>query len=53
MDNIDYLRERVREVNIHPMYNIYTAFNLMEFYDAIADKGISDIFWCAILIVST
>lgn len=49
MENIDYLVSRVREVNIHPMYNIYTAFNLMEFYDAIADKGISDIFWCAIL----
>jgi MoaA/NifB/PqqE/SkfB family radical SAM enzyme len=48
--NLEYLKGcGVKEINIHPMYNIYTAFNLMEFYDFIADQGINDIFWCAIL----
>lgn len=31
------------------MYNIYTAFNLVELYEFLEDKKISDIYWSPIL----
>lgn len=47
--NLDYVGSRVKELNIHPLYNIYTAFNLVELYEFLEDKKINDIYWCAVL----
>lgn len=47
--NLDYVGSRVKEINIHPLYNIYTAFNLVELYEFLEDKKINDIYWCAVL----
>lgn len=47
--NIDYVSHRVKEFSIHPLYNIYTAFNLVELYEFLETKKINDIYWCAII----
>jgi organic radical activating enzyme len=47
--NIDYVSHKVKELNIHPLYNIYTAFNLVELYEFLEDKKINDIYWSPIL----
>lgn len=47
--NLEYVGSRVKELNIHPLYNIYTAFNLVELYEFLEDKKINDIYWCAVL----
>ena len=42
-------RYRVKEFSIHPLYNIYTAFNLVELYEFLENKKINDVYWCAVL----
>jgi MoaA/NifB/PqqE/SkfB family radical SAM enzyme len=48
--NLKYLKENnVREINAHPMYCTYSAFNLCEFYDFIDQSNyFTNIYWCVI-----
>lgn len=45
--NLDYVKAQRPSVEIdaHSLYSIYSAFNLIEFYEYITSKQISKVFW--------
>lgn len=45
--NIDYIRSQRKDVEIdaHALYSIYSAFNLVEYYEYIVSKQITKVFW--------
>lgn len=45
--NIDYIRSQRKDVEIdaHALYSIYSAFNLIEYYEYITSKQITKVFW--------
>jgi organic radical activating enzyme len=48
-DNIKYIHERRPEkfqrIEAHSLYSIYSAFNLVEFYEYILENKFQDLFW--------
>lgn len=49
-NNLKTIRERspTTELNAHPLYCTYSAFNLVEFYDFVLNAGFTGVYWCAI-----
>jgi MoaA/NifB/PqqE/SkfB family radical SAM enzyme len=48
-DNVDFLRESGIQINAHPLYCNYSAFNLVEYYDYILNEPVfKDVYWCII-----
>lgn len=47
--NIDYVSHRVKRFSVHPLYNMYTAFNLVELYEFLETKKIDNIYWTVVL----
>jgi organic radical activating enzyme len=44
--NIDYIQEKTdNSLDAHSLYSIYSAFNLVEFYEFINEKKIRNVFW--------
>jgi radical SAM protein with 4Fe4S-binding SPASM domain len=47
-ENIDYVNENKKEnsrLEAHSLYSVYSAFNLIEFYEFILEKRFSNVFW--------
>ena len=47
-DNIDYLNRKKNEdsnIEAHALYSVYSAFNLIEFYEFILEKKFHNVFW--------
>jgi organic radical activating enzyme len=46
-DNIDYLNKNkiCKKLEAHSMYSIYSAFNLVEFYEFVIEKGFTHVHW--------
>lgn len=49
-NNLKFLKDAgVREINAHPLYCAYTAYNLCEFYEFLESEEIfTQAYWCAI-----
>ena len=45
VDNVKYFNEMQRPLEAHSLYSIYSAFNLVEFYDFILEHNFENIFW--------
>jgi organic radical activating enzyme len=44
--NIDYIQEKTdNNLDVHSLYSIYSAFNLVEFYEFIHEKKIKTVLW--------
>jgi organic radical activating enzyme len=44
--NVSYIQEKTNnELDAHSLYSIYSAFNLVEFYEFIYEKQIKNVFW--------
>lgn len=49
LNNLEYLKLHKKEVNAHPLYCAYSAFNLLELYDWYSEIDVfTGIYWCAI-----
>jgi len=44
-DNVKYFNEMGKPLEAHSLYSIYSAFNLVEFYDFILEHKFLNIFW--------
>lgn len=46
-DNLSYVRQEYpnKKLEAHSLYSIYSAFNLVEFYDFIIENKFNDVFW--------
>lgn len=49
LNNLEYLKVHGKQVNAHPLYCAYSAFDLLELYDWYNDIDVfTGIYWCAI-----
>lgn len=48
INNIDILKQYNQHIIAHPAYCLYSAFDLIEFYDFCVSKNL-DVFWCDLL----
>lgn len=46
VNNVDYIQEKTNNtLDVHSLYSIYSAFNLVEFYEFIQEKKINTVLW--------
>jgi MoaA/NifB/PqqE/SkfB family radical SAM enzyme len=49
LNNLEYLKVHGKQVNAHPLYCAYSAFDLLELYDWYSEIDVfTGIYWCAI-----
>jgi organic radical activating enzyme len=48
VNNIDILKQHNQHIIAHPAYCLYSAFDLLDFYDFCLSKNL-DIFWCDLI----